>query len=153
MRILRLSLLLACGLPTLSVGTAQEDTSGQPAAPVLQESAPALSWPRLDELSATRDRPLFTPDRRREPPPRPTATVFQPPQPRPQFALKGIVAEGTATFVVLEDMNSSESIVVRAGEKMGDWRVTIDTERSVRLIGEGEEIKLQMFEEEPGISK
>jgi general secretion pathway protein N len=151
---IRLSLALGWGLVMLSAASAEENVPGAQVAP--QPRASALPWLKLEELTATRDRPLFTPDRRPLPPARPPPAVAAPPQrgkPRPNFALKGIIAEGSATFVLLEDVDSSESVVVRSGQKIGAWRVMVETDRSVALVGEGEEIRLQMFDEEAGPSK
>jgi hypothetical protein len=77
----------------------------------------------------------------------------RPPRQRPDFALKGIISEGSSTFVLLEDLDTSEPVVARAGEKVGAWRIVVETDRTVTLVGEGERIRLQMFEEGGAASK
>jgi hypothetical protein len=99
---------------------------------------------------------LFAANRRPQPPPQPPSAVAEPqhpPRQRPEFALKGIISEGSSTFVLLEDLDSSEPVVVRAGEKVGAWRIVVETDHTVTLVGEGERIRLRMFEEDAANSK
>jgi general secretion pathway protein N len=147
-------LVLSCGLLAASPALAQENGSGDPR--MSQPRPSVLPGLRLEDLTATRDRPLFAANRRPQPPatPAPVAAEPQrPPRQRPDFALKGIISEGSSTFVLLEDLDSSEPIVARAGEKVGAWRVVVETDRTVTLVGEGERIRLQMFEDEAAASK
>jgi hypothetical protein len=149
MKALRLRLVLGCGLVLAPVASAQEAALPEPAVPPSQASLPSWSNMKLDDLTITRERPLFTPDRRPEAPSEQPAVADvkqTPPKPRPNFALKGIIAEGPAMFVLLENLSSSESFVVRSGETIGAWRVVVETERSVTVVGEGERISLQLFD-------
>jgi general secretion pathway protein N len=112
----------------------------------------ALPWLKLEDLSATRDRPLFAQSRR--PPPPPVAaipTVSAPqkeeeaPDARPNLSLRGIIRQDASTLVVLEDNSTSESIVVRSGDSYGRWRVTAESDDSVKLADESEELRLNLF--------
>jgi hypothetical protein len=104
-------------------------------------------WPSLQELRATRDRPLFAPDRRPLSLPAKPAEISQEAvKPRPQFRLTGIIVEDSATFAVLKDLTLDESKVVRSGDKMGEWLVTVGADRIVTLAGEHERITLRMFD-------
>jgi hypothetical protein len=106
-----------------------------------------VPWPPLKELKATRDRPLFAPDRRHVTPPSKPAQVRQEAvKPRPQFRLTGIIVEDSATFAVLKDLTLDESKVVRSGDKIGEWLVTVGADRIVTLACEREQITLRMFD-------
>lgn len=155
MRSIGLALALACGVLPLAAGLAQEDTSASTVAPLSQPRNSALPWLKLEDLTATRDRPLFALDRRPQPAVKtpPVTAAQQPPKLRPDLALKGVISEGSSKFVLLEDLNTSETHLVRAGERLGDWQVTVDSDRSVTLVGEGEEIKLEMFQDDTRPSK
>jgi general secretion pathway protein N len=118
-----------------------------------QEAGASL---KLDDLSATREMPLFAPDRRPKPPPpaAPATAAQQPVAPPARFALRGIIDEGSQTFVLLQDAGTSESVLVPAGGTVGEWKVTVENDHSVTLSGAGEPIHLEMFaDEEPEASK
>jgi hypothetical protein len=119
-----------------------------------QEAAPkqhtsALPWLKIDDLSATRDRPLFALGRRKSAPAptSPVAVSVDHGPPTPQFALMGIIIESTATFVLLRDLTRSESVTVRSGEKFGRWHLVADTDRTVKLRDGDEELELEIFAE------
>jgi hypothetical protein len=109
----------------------------------------AVSWLKIDDLSATRDRPLFAPDRRKseQPSTPPVAVSVDHGPPRPQFALMGIIIEPSATIVLLRDLARAESVTVRSGEKFGRWRLVVETDRTVKLRDGGEELELAIFAE------
>jgi len=119
-----------------------------------QEQAPgypsALPWLRLEQLSATRDRPLFTPGRRRaEPPPAPDLAaapvrIEEPTRP-PQIELTGLIEETDVTIVFLR--TASETVIVRSGDKFGRWLVVAESKTSVRLTDGAEQMKLGMFKD------
>jgi hypothetical protein len=116
--------------------------------------AGALPGLKLEDLSATRERPLFAPDRRAAPPaPQPiTAPVVSAPEKEevqevtPRLSLRGIIRQGTATLIVLEDTASSTSIVVRSGDSYGRWRVSAESDNSVKLADGSQELRLRLFE-------
>ena len=154
MKRLALQLALGCGLLTASV--AEESVSENSAARPSQVRPSSLLWPTLEELTATRDRPLFAIGRRSAPLTLPTRTIEEPQQAskaRPDFTLKGIIVEGSSTFVLLDDTNLGESVVIRSGDKIGAWRITVDTNRSVTLADDEEKITLRLFEDDTAKSK
>jgi hypothetical protein len=123
-----------------------------------QEASPneqsALPWLHLDALSATRDKPLFAPSRRKPAPP----TTVSPTPPvevkkevgysrKPQFVLTGIIASPSQVLALLRDTNTSESITVHSGETIGRWRVLVDTDHSVKLQDDSDEVELEIFDE------
>jgi len=121
----------------------------------------ALPWLHLDALSATRDKPLFAPSRRKAAPP----AKASPPPPvevkeeirqsredvqhsrKPQLVLTGIIASTSQSVALLRDTNTSESIAVRSGETIGRWRVLVDTDHSVKLQDDSDEVELEIFDE------
>jgi general secretion pathway protein N len=108
----------------------------------------ALPWLKLEDLSATRERPLFAPTRRRPPPPpQPqavTVAVEHPPE-TPRMVLTGIIIKPSETIVVLRNVATSESISLRSGESVGAWRVEVQNDHSVILTDGSQQFTLEMF--------
>ena len=133
--------LLLTSTVTASAG-ARDDT--------VDKTASALPWLKIDALSATRDRPLFAPDRRKAAPiPAPPDNIMstQEVPPKPQLALVGIIVEPTATFILLHDLASSETITLRSGQSFDRWRLIADTDHSVSLRDGDKRLELDMFTE------
>jgi hypothetical protein len=108
----------------------------------------ALPWLKLEDLSATRERPLFAPTRRRPPPPpQPQAVTVaaeRPPE-TPRMVLTGIIVKPSETIVVLRNVATSESISLRSGESVGAWRVEARNDHSVILTDGTQQFTLEMF--------
>ncbi len=113
----------------------------------------ALPWLNLDSLSATRERPLFAPDRRKPAPPPVVAAVPVHPEAARQaprqakLELTGVIVSGLETIVLLRDPATSESVAVHPGEKVGRWLVSVDTNDNVTLKDGDEELRLEMYPE------
>ena len=112
------------------------------------ERPSALPRLKLEQLAATRDRPLFTPGRRRAAPPPPPSLpqVLAPVDEEakaPEIELTGLIEDNDVTIVFLSA--SSETVIVRSGDKFGRWRVVADSKTSVKLTDGAEELKLEMF--------
>jgi hypothetical protein len=113
---------------------------------------------RLEDLSATRDRPLFAPTRRppppvrtdAAPPPEPApvaeiATVLEP----PPFDLVGaVVGEGTA-FALLRDRATGKVVRLRSGDDAEGWRVGAIGLRSVALEHDARRETLALAAQQP----
>lgn len=123
----------------------------QPQTQLPNEPASALPWLNLDSLSATRERPLFAPSRRKPAPPPAAATAVHPetaPQaPALRFELTGIVVSPLGTTVLLRDLATSQSIAVHPGEKVGRWFIVVDSNDKVTLKNGADELKLEMYPE------
>ena len=122
--------------------------------PSPNETHSALPWLSLDTLSATRERPLFDPDRRKPAPPPPPVVALPSPaeavtqaqaQQKPQLELTGIVINPTETLVLLRNALTSESVAIHPGDSVGRWRVFVDTNYTVMLKDGAEEFRLEMF--------
>ncbi len=80
----------------------------------------------LDRLSATRERPLFSPTRRPPPPPPPVVAAPEPPPlppPPPDVALFGIVMDGDEAHAVVRAGPAEKIMRVRIGDDIGGWKV------------------------------
>ena len=121
------------------------------------EPRSALPWLSFDSLSATRERPLFAPDRRKPAPPpvvaaeqptEHTESVRQPPAPKAQqLELTGIIVSASETIVLLRDPATSESVTARPGDTIGHWRVSVDSNEAVTLTDGNKELRIEMFAE------
>jgi len=119
-------------------------------APALAEDQrpSALPWLKLKDLSATRERPLFAPSRRRPPPPpSPHVANVAPEHPpeTPRMVLTGVIVKSSETIVVLRNIATSESISLRSGESVGPWRVKALSDHSVVLSDGTKEFTLELF--------
>ena len=89
---------------------------------------------RLEELAATRDRPLFSPTRRPPPPPVDIAAPAPPPpaapivakpetQEPPPFDLVGTVVGEINSYVLVRNRTTNEVVRLRQGDAQDGWRV------------------------------
>lgn len=104
---------------------------GQPStraatAPADRERGNPLWAVPIESLSATRDRPLFTPSRR--PPEQPVALAPPPPSappaavsPRPQLALMGTVVSTAGSIGIFTDQASGQIVRLKVGDAHGGW--------------------------------
>jgi hypothetical protein len=124
--------------PSSAQGTAEPPD--EPANPVAAQP--------LEDLSATRDQPLFAPTRRPPPPPAPPppASVAEapvqhptPPEP-PELILYGVVMEAGGAQAFLRGPQN-ENLRLRIGDKVGDWTVThLDRRKMVLTLDDRSKI-------------
>ena len=112
--------------------------AGTPASPLA-----ALS---LDRFSATRDRPLFSPNRRPPPPPpQPAVTVIPklPPAP-PSLTLLGVIMDAEEARAIVQIANEVRRL--RMGEDVGGWKVTqIEARKLVLSLDSSHSATFTMF--------
>jgi hypothetical protein len=142
---LRLSLMLAA-LSLWSPGVLAGDAEQQPGqgTPGAASGAGAassaggvlanpLATHAIEQLSATRERPLFSPARRPpDPPPAPVVQRIEPtpPPPAPSVVLVGTVTEADGARAIVR--SGTATIRLRMGDEIGGWKVTeIETRRLV----------------------
>jgi hypothetical protein len=95
----------------------------------------------LATLSATRERPVFSPSRRPPPPAVTAVTVAQAPAPlpkpprveRPQLSLVGTIAGGDESFGIFVDQTTKTALRLRIGEDYQGWRLRSVQGREVTL--------------------
>jgi hypothetical protein len=117
------------------------------AAQQAQVSANPLAAQSLEGLSATRERPLFSAQRRPPAPPRVTAAPQPPPAPPPQppqVALYGIVSE-TGGARAMVRANGDKIVGVRIGDDVGGWKVTKIERRQIELSLADRAVSFAMF--------
>jgi hypothetical protein len=118
--------------------------------PEVGTNNPIASHP-LSQLTATRERPLFTPSRR---PPNPAPPVrvavaaapppVLPPAP-PPFVLVGTITGQAANIAIVKHDKTGEATSLKAGDVRDGWTVTAIERRAVRFSRDErtEEIALQ----------
>ena len=102
----------------------------------------------LDELAATRDRPLFAPGRR---PPAPPAVVVAappappPPSPPPDLALLGTIVEANGASALVRGAPSEKPSHVRVGDVVDGWSIAEIGERQIVLSLDERSVTFTMF--------
>jgi general secretion pathway protein N len=113
----------------------------------VQILANPLAVQSLEGLAATRERPLFSAQRRPPAPPRfvaaPPPPPAPPPQP-PQVAVYGIVAESNGARAMVR-ANGDKIIGVRVGDDIAGWKVTKIERRQIELSLADRAVSFAMF--------
>lgn len=129
-----------------------------PLAPVLAAEGNPLDALHLDDLSATRDRPLFAPSRRPPPPARVEAAPAPEPAPveektivqePPPFELVGAVVGKSVAFALLRNRTTAKVVRVRSGDDAEGWQVGEIGLRTVALAREGRNETLSLTAQRP----
>ena len=106
-----------------------------------------LAAQSMERLSATLDRPLFSPSRRGVPPPpvNRTAETPTPPPPPPNLVLSGVVMDGASAHVVV--LVGAEKRIQRAqiGDEIGGWTVSQIAGRNLVLSRDGRFATFSLF--------
>lgn len=133
-------------------------TLGADAPPAAPESSATLPNPLaaqpLEHLSATVDRPLFSPSRRQPaPPPPPLAKAPEPPAPPPpppDLVLSGIVMDGEGARAVVRVGAEKKNIRAQIGDDIGGWMVSQIEGRRLVLSRDGRFATFTLFNREVG---
>jgi general secretion pathway protein N len=132
-RYLICALLAAIGAGSLAATGARAAPVGSPAVEAERDSAPARGNPLwgipLTSLTATGERPIFSPARRRPAPPPPPPVAAAPPPPQPTAAepeqiplrLLGTITSPRNAIAICFNQASSEVIRLRIGESHDGW--------------------------------
>jgi hypothetical protein len=123
-----------------------------------QLSAAALSNPvaaqSLDELSATLDRPLFSPGRRPPaPPPLPAVQAAAPPAPPPSppnLILFGVVMDGEGARALVRTSADKKILRAQIGDDIDGWKVSQIEGRKVVLSLDGSFATFTLFSGDHG---
>ena len=103
----------------------------------------------LERLSATVDRPLFSPSRR---PPGPVAQAPEPPvppAPPPHLVLSGIVMDGQSARAVVRVGAERKILHAQIGDDIGGWKVSQIEGRKLVLSLDGRVATFTLFDREP----
>lgn len=151
------SSLAAVALAALAGIAAAQEPASTPAArapsPAVQTPAPAVEAPQLpslDELSETRERPLFA--RTRRPPAIAPPTVEKA---APQVVareeapaeLTGIVIGPEKTYAILKSRVTKEVQHLHRGDRIDDWTIDEIGPRHVLLHRDETRIRVELFEQ------
>ena len=124
----------------------------QAPAPTTETLANPLEAQSLDRLSATRERPLFSPTRRPTPPPPPpppdAAPVAVAPQP-PNVQLFGIVMDDEGARAIVRS-DSTKVDRVQIGDDIGGWKVAQIEGRRLVLSLDGRFATFTLFSNNNG---
>jgi general secretion pathway protein N len=123
-----------------------------PSAVQPQAAADESGVPPLDDLGATRERPLFSSTRR------PPVVVAAPDAPIQEakslaFELVGIVSGPDTSIAILRNTDSKEETRVPKGQKFGNWTMEEVGDRFVVLSGDAKRVRMRLFNESkaPGV--
>jgi general secretion pathway protein N len=140
--------------PVAETPSAQPQAMGRTRRQPPAQKAAVGDMPSLDELAATRERPLFS-STRRPPEAEPIVEASAPitenaPMP---FELVGVVVGEDVSAAIFRNTESKEETRVAKGEKIGNWSVEEVAERAVVLRGDDRRVRMRMFNEStsPGI--
>jgi hypothetical protein len=130
------------GLPAIFSVPAEPATTVRvveaPAVPARTPSANPLWGVPLNQLSGTRDRPIFSPSRR-PPPPAVAAEASLKPPPRkkeiepPQLSLVGTIASGDEGFGIFLDQSTKTALRLKVGEDYQGWKLRAIRGREVTM--------------------
>jgi len=145
-----ISLMLVC---LAGAGRAQSPLQPRGPNPLLTQPPAAakpaqrgVEYPPMEELQATRERPLFNPNRR--PPAAEAETETPPPiveSSSLQFELTGVALGSDVRVAILRNKSSNEEVRLKEGEKLDAWTIEIVTDRYIVLRGEGKRVRLWLF--------
>jgi len=142
------ALLVFCSAALFGVG-ADAQTEGQHTDSLVNP----LQAQSLDRLSATRDRPLFSPTRRPVPPPPPPvvrAPEVVPPPPPPNVTVVGIVLDGEGARAIVRAGMGRKFERVQIGDDIGGWKVSQIEGRRLVLSLDDRHATFTLFSDERG---
>ncbi|MBW8725072.1 MAG: hypothetical protein JF625_07970 [Inquilinus limosus] len=124
-----------------------------PTAPAAEPRPTPLVAPELSDLTATVERPLFTPGRRGPQPPPPVAEApppeAPPPTPPPEVTVQGVILAGDQSVALLRRDDTGEVLTARPGDDLSGWHVDRIEAGSVTLTGPDGSVDLPLFPPPP----
>ena len=111
----------------------------------------SFALPPLEELRATRERPLFSPNRRPDVETAETpeaAPVEENPDSMP-FELTGVVMGNDTAVAILRNRDTQETVHLHQGETLQAWSIEEIAPRHVVLRQEDRQVRLDLFAAKP----
>jgi type II secretory pathway component PulC len=111
----------------------------------------SFALPPLEELRATRERPLFSPRRRPDAEAAEeteTSPVEESPESLP-FELTGVVMGADVAIAILRNRDTQETVSLRQGEALDAWSLEEIAARHVVLRQEDRQVRLELFLPQP----
>lgn len=144
MMVYTLSLIILLGLASATSADEQPKSLSSPS---------GLEGISLDDLDATRTRPLFAPSRSvTPPPPLPVPAFVQTPEPPPaaqeppRVSIVGIVIGEDQRIAILRDEQTGEISRVRSGQALVGWTVTVVDALHISLELDDEQVNHRLFD-------
>jgi len=140
-------IMVAAVLSVIAMPAMAADPSpqrGDQAPPASAAVSPLAAQP-FDRLSATRERPLFSPTRRPPAPPPEIAAPPPPPPPPPTIVLLAVVMDGEEARAVVRAGPEAKIMRVGIGDDIGGWKVGQIEARQLVLSRDDRSAKFTMF--------
>jgi type II secretory pathway component PulC len=119
--------------------------------PPANETGRSFALPPLEELRATRERPLFSPSRQPDATPdtaTETPVVEESPDALP-FELTGVVMGADMSVAILRNRDTQETVHLRQGETVEAWSIEEIAQRHVVLRQDERQVTLELFAVKP----
>ena len=100
----------------------------------------------LAELTATRERPLFSPTRRPPPPLAVADAEPAPPAPPPDVQFSGVVMDTKGALAIIRPDASGPAKSVRVGDIVSGWKVGQIERRQLTLLLDGRSATFTLFD-------
>ena len=118
------SLAIAALAALLRLTSANGEEAKQADAPTSAALKNPLAVHSFGELTATRDRPLFSPTRRPTPPPvSAEAEGPPPPAPPPAVLFSGVIMDSKGALAIIRPDASARAMYVHVGDVVSGWKV------------------------------
>jgi hypothetical protein len=142
------SLLVLATLFGLS--SAHGEEAKRPASPSGKPLQNPLAVHSLSELTATRERPLFSPTRRPPPPPPAVADADSTPTPAPppNVLFSGVVMQKKGALAIIRPDASGATMYVHVGDIVSGWKVGQIDRRHLILSLDGRSVTFTLFDRE-----
>jgi hypothetical protein len=138
-----LPIFVAAALSVAAMSAMAADTGPQ-VHPDVAPVSPLATQP-LDRLSATRERPLFSPTRQPPPPPPVIPDRGPPILPPPNVALLGVIMDGEDASALVRAGPAAKLSRVRIGDDLGGWKVGQIEARQLVLVLDGRTARFTIF--------
>jgi hypothetical protein len=117
-------------------------------------NAPVRSFampPPLEELRATRERPLFSPARRpdADAAAAPDASLVEESPDSLPFELTGVVMGADMAIAILHNRDTQETVHLRQGEMLDTWSIEEIAPRHIVLRQDDRQMRLELFPPKP----
>lgn len=136
--------LSVTAMPAMAIEPASQAEPGAQPQSTTAPVSPLAAQP-MDRLSATRDRPLFSPTRRPPAPP-PVVPIAPPPPPSPpNIALLAVIMDGEEARAVVRTGPAAKTVRVQIGDDIDGWKVGQIEARQLVLLLDDRTATFTMF--------
>jgi general secretion pathway protein N len=130
----------------LGLASAHAETAKQADHPSNAALRNPLAVHSFTELSATRDRPLFSPTRRPPPPPPVVEAQATPPAPPPAVLFTGVIMDAKGALAIIRPSASARPMYIHVGDVVAGWKVGHIGRRKLTLSLDGRSASFTLFD-------